>query len=63
MSLNVPQSQEAGAEAQAAAWVEILNFVCCISDLVVWLLGEIVSVSNEIAELAWVVSKHVVDLA
>ena len=63
MSLNVPQSQEAGAEAQAAAWVEISTLLFCISDLVVWLLWEMVSVSDEIAELVWVVSQHIVDLA
>ena len=55
MSPKVPQSQVAGAEAQEAAWAQGGKSSLPLSYLVVRLLREVVTVSNNIAELAWVV--------
>ena len=55
VSPKVPQSQIAGALAQEAAWAQVGKLSLPLPYLVVRLLREVVTISNDIAELAWIV--------
>ena len=61
MSPNVPQSQVAGIDSQAAALISLslVNANFANVHLVVRLIWEVVPIANKVAEILGVVAQHV----
>ena len=61
MSPNVPQSQVAGIDSQAAAliFVSLINVNFAKIHLVVRLFWEVVPIANKVAEILGIVAQHV----